>query len=243
MKYYTQRYDNVALYYDTDADRAFVLTPSYARKHKIKGVSFKNHKMVCDNNNKYRYRAILKNELAGIRLSELVVEYNGITISMSVSIIVKDIWKISFGNYPSLPLPLEYMSKFTDIDSFNMNKHILVNTYRATIVKLFGSVDNFLNAEFKKCDNYMIDYFSNLNLSGVSDLVSRYSENDVLGTYFLFNKIRGIKEPDPKNNLVDYWYELYVADGYKYDTTSINTCLLGRLPKYICLRSNFDLRL
>ena len=73
MKYFAGEYNNFAIYYDTDLNKAFYLSKSYAKKHKneIHGVNIKNHSVVFstkENNKPYKI-TVMKAKLAGIKNS------------------------------------------------------------------------------------------------------------------------------------------------------------------------------
>ena len=233
MKYFVGGFNDNLLYYDTDVNRAFNLTPSYARKHRIEGVSFKNHKMVCDFNNKYRKHKIIKSLLSGLELQPLNVESSNTIIAIEPLYVDDDIaCQISFDGNVVLPLPFEYMLNLRDLDSFNKNKCLLADTYRGRIINNFGSVDSFLNTEFKLYDGNNVFYdriIKSRDLSAFKPSLFEYSS--ILESAFYNSRYA---KPTLIDTKFDYYFNLRSEVGLTYDRVSIEW-FLSKINKYMRL--------
>lgn len=260
MKYFAEILNDFALYYDTDLNRAFYLSKSYAKKHKneIYGVSVEKHHVVFDKTktNKLRHKTIIKAKLAGL-YNKSVDYFLDICVKdvdiLKVSLVVNfesDYCAITFGSV-SFPLALEDFLKLVDEDCFMSSLDYLYELYGS---KIGIEKDLFVNAKLKSsdCDDDLYGFLSthhpklarthsntSVNNMGYFTLHSHHEyESMVFDSMLLYamNR-RKNKEETP---LHCYWYEKYVGKDTKgYD--NINDWVKS-IPSYIgCFLSEKDL--
>ena len=241
MKYFTSEYNNMALYYDTDLDRAFYLSKSYAKKHsnKIEGILIKNHAVKFDANNQMRQKTIMKAKLAGILDSNMLVGYK-LNEDIRIDLIANfesDYCVITI-DYHTYPLALEDFIKFVNEDCFmssldyvydlycrgmNINRDLFIRsklTYSSSnsnvsdeflIPSIYG---RSLRASYFSSQGSMADFFGRIMLR---EYPPEYSHDKFLRLF--------------SPSLQSYWYDRYVEVNFRrYD--NINDWI-NSMPKYI----------
>lgn len=260
MKYFAEILNDFALYYDTDLNRAFYLSKSYAKKHKneICGVSVEKHHVVFDKTktNKLRHKTIIKAKLAGL-YNKSVSYFLDICVKdvdlLKVTLIVNfeaDYCAITFDSV-LCPLALEDFLKLVDENCFMSSLDYLYELYG---LKIGIERDLFVNAKLKSsdCDDDLYGFLSthhpqlarthsntSVNNMGYFTLHSHHEyESMVFDSMLLYamNR-RKNKEETPLHH---YWYEKYIGRDTKgYD--NINDWLKS-IPSYIgCFPSEKDL--
>ena len=256
MKYFAEILNDFALYYDTDLNRAFYLSKSYAKKHKneICGVSVEKHHVVFDKtkNNKLRYKTVIKAKLAGI--------YN-MSVDYFLDICVKDVdlLKITLiANFESdycaitfdsvlCPLALEDFLKLVDEDCFMSSLDYLYELYG---LQIGIERDLFVNAKLKSSDDFLETHHPILVRSHSINNIDYFTLQphhesmmlDSMTLYAMSRRVCAMSRREGKNEkpLYHYWYEKYIGRDTKgYD--NINDWLKS-IPSYIgCFPSEKDL--